>query len=713
MDMLEKNKQWLMLFVSLLLLPMRISAQQVDIDTLTNRLIREQLEREISTVAISSYLKSMNADGSWTDVDYVTVTHRLDAMKHLERLVDISIAYSKPGTEFYNSKKVKEKIIAGLTYFSEMKPLSTNWWFNEMGGPQEYMLPLILLKGKIEKKTLHSLSKAYLQDNMDNNFYQGTNRIWVSNIAIYKGCIEDDYALILKGFKSIASTIEIATIQGHEGIKIDNSFHMHRPQLYSGGYGRGFSEHHSRYAYLPVGTSFEQVFTPEKRDIINNLLLEGHQIFSYRKSVDFGVVGRNISRPRGIVHFSTNMMDRMSLSQPEKAEDYIKWKEHVLFSTPYPVPGNKYFWKSDIMTHHGDNYYMSAKVISTRTNGTESINGENIFGYYLPLGATNIMTHGDEYKDIFPLWDWTKIPGTTASANRKMTELPFYLFGANKFAGGVSDSANGVIAFECIYTGILAQKAYFFMGDAMLCLGSGISSFQSTSEIITTINQCYSNGDVIIGKGNSVEKFKGGKARLSGVNWLYHDNVGYVLLGDDSLNIEQNDRTGSWKLINRDGKEDVIKKKLFSAWFSHGKEPVNDMYAYVVIPNRKIEDFTNGKIDHGFEVIQNVPGIQAVKNRKQSVYAVIFYEAGEVDLGDGIIVKSDKKVVLYIKTEKDKYTVWASDPMHKEQSVNITINKQLEGINVTFEDSSSTIQLNFPQGDYQGSTVMGKYKIIN
>lgn len=81
-------------------------------------------------------------------------------------------------------------------------------------------------------------------------------------------------------------------------------------------------------------------------------------------------------------------------------KNYEAWKRHI-GGESFPVPGNTHFWKSNIMTHHGSDYYMSAKVISVRTNGTEMLNGQNLKGYYLPLGATNIMTTGHEYDDAF------------------------------------------------------------------------------------------------------------------------------------------------------------------------------------------------------------------------------------------------------------------------------------------------------------------------
>ncbi len=93
------------------------------------------------------------------------------------------------------------------------------------------------------------------------------NRLWVSRITIFKGCIEDDYPLIERGFLSAASTLVIAEPQGSEGIKNDWSFHQHRAQLYSGGYGLSFAGDMADLIWLSEGTVFANLFNNEQRDI--------------------------------------------------------------------------------------------------------------------------------------------------------------------------------------------------------------------------------------------------------------------------------------------------------------------------------------------------------------------------------------------------------------------------------------------------------------
>lgn len=435
---------------------------QKEVDEMTGRLVASYLEAKVDEDIIAGYASALRSDGSFPDLDYVTVHEGsfYPAGSHLKRLKSMAIAYRKPGNKYYNSGKLLQQIVAGIDYWYKVRPKSRNWWFGDIGVPQDYMVPLILLKGKIsEKKLLHYSS--YLQDLTGNKGHKGKNRTWVSAVTIHKGCIEDNIELIRTGIESIASTIKIVPKQGDEGIKVDGSFHQHRPQLYSGGYGLSYVDDIAYYLRLVKGTAFESYFTQEKKEIFINLLMGGHRLLGYRETFDFGAIGRNISRSEGLSNISPVTLEYMEQNDPEHVADYSAWKKH-LFGAPFPAPGNKYFWKSDIMVQHGAGYYLSAKVISTRTNGTEMLNNENLKGYNLPLGATNILTSGKEYGGIFPVWNWNRIPGTTAIQHPDSARLEGYLFGKNRYGGGVSNGKNGVIAYEHCYKGVKAKKAYFF-----------------------------------------------------------------------------------------------------------------------------------------------------------------------------------------------------------------------------------------------------------
>lgn len=656
-------------------------------------------------------METMQSDGSWGDIDYVTVKLGLDGMKHLERLVSMSISYKDPNSAYYKSKELLQKTILGIDFFFKKRPASTNWWYVDIGIPQKYMIVLLLLKDEIGKEKLMHYS-SYLKDRTDNPKHRGKNRTWVSSITIHKGCIENDYKLVEKGFQSIASTIKIESVQGIEGIKIDNSIHQHRPQLYSGGYGMGFMTDLIFYIDLARDLSFSGLFTPEKMKIITETMLQGQLLFGYRESYDFGTVGRNISRKDNVSNILPMYLDMIMKNDKDNVPVYQQWKDH-LAGGAFPITGNKYFWKSDIMTHHGENYYMSAKVISTRTNGTEMLNGENTKGYNLPLGATNIMVTGNEYKNIFPLWDWSRVPGTTSLLNQSASELRWYFFGSNKFAGGVSDNKNGFIAFDHAYNGIEAKKAYFFMGDAMLCLGNGISACE-TQRVVTSIDQSYTNGDIYLKIDGQQQLFNSQSITSENVDWVHHNNISYIFPQKGKLTIQNTVQKGSWHSINESGSTEEESAKVFSLWFDHGHEPQNDTYCYVVMPDNQLGTASRNNMEHGFKIIENTGTVQAVENTKQKLYAVVFYEPATVKLSENLTVSSDKRVLLLIDyTSPQTYNVSVSDPVYSQESVNISFSKKLFGDNAAVNKNGTDVRFYFPEGDYQGSTVTKTYQIKN
>lgn len=127
------------------------------------------------------------------------------------------------------------------------------------------------------------------------------------------------------------------------------------------------------------------------------------------------------------------------------------------------------------MTHHRPGWYMSARMYSTRTMNTDNLAGcgEGLLSHYLAEGATCIMRHGDEYLNLFPVWDWQRVPGTTVELAPHSSADP-QRKGASAFAGGASDGTVGVAAFQLQRDSLRARKAWFFFSDLAVCLGADI-----------------------------------------------------------------------------------------------------------------------------------------------------------------------------------------------------------------------------------------------
>jgi chondroitin AC lyase len=673
---------------------------QANIDTLSNRLIKLALN-ETAPGKVDSLAKNIQADGSWNDINYKDGVH-VQWTWHSQRLKQMAIAFNSPQHKRYHDANLLKAIVKGFDFIYNKKYISWNWYDTDIAAPSNYMVALILLKNKIPDDQLLKYA-TYLKDATDNKAHQGQNRISVSIITVYKGCIENNYALIAGGFTSIASTLVVESKQGAEGIKVDDSFHQHRPQLYSGGYGMAFVKSIARLMALTANTTFAAVFSPEKRRLFSGLMLNGHQLFGYRNTIDFGTIGRGISRPNSMNNVDNGTLSTMMAVDPAHAADYKAWRDH-LNSGPYPskYQGNKYFWKSDIMTHHGADYYLSAKVISTRTAGTEMLNGENAKGFNLPLGATNIATTGKEYYNIFPVWDWTKVPGTTSVNNESSTLLSWYQYGSNVFSGGVSNGKNGLIAYEHSYNGVQAKKAYFFMDNAMLCLGAGINAL-GVQSVQTTINQCFLNGDVTVNAGSIINKLTGDSQAFADLKWIYHDGVGYIFPGKANITVRKAVQQGTWKSLNVTGSDTVVKLPVFSAWLNHGTGPTNQQYAYIVMPAKSLETFKAEAAIQKFVINQNTPDVQAVSYK--NYYGIVFYEPGTVTLTDGLSITCNSKATVMIERKPQGYTISVADPIHRQEKIKLVINKKVTGKYTQPLGKGTAINFTLPTGDYMGSTL--------
>lgn len=681
--------------------------KQVSIDTLTNRLMHMVLNGA-KYGNIDSLAKSISADGSWSDINYKDSVH-VQWTGHSQRLKQMAIAYNNPRDQFYHNAGLLKSILRGFEFIYDKKYKSWNWYDNDIAAPENYMAALILLKGEMPNTQLLKYA-GYLQDATGNKAHQGQNRISVSTITVYKGCIENNYALADRGFTSIASTLVVEGKQGGEGIKIDNSFHQHRPQLYSGGYGMGFVKSIAQLMALTVNTNFAGVFTAEKRKLFTDLMLNGHQLFGYRDVIDFGTIGRGISRANSMNNVDAGTLSTMMTVDPAHAADYKAWQNHLNGADfPKAYQGNKYFWKSDIMTQHGANYYLSAKVISTRTAGTEMLNGENAKGFNLPLGATNIATNGKEYRNIFPVWDWTKVPGTTAVNNQSSALLQWYQYGSNVFAGGVSDGKSGLIAYEHSYNGVQAKKAYFFMGDAMLCLGSGINAL-GVQSVQTTVNQCFLHGDVTVAAGDGIKTLTENIHTFTDLKWAYHDGVGYIFPAKGKITIRKTEQQGTWKSLNVTGSDAVVKEQVFSAWFDHGTGPVDQQYAYIVMPAQSLEAFKNKADKAGFAIQQNTPAVQAASYA--NYYAMVFYEPGTAAMADGLSITSNGRAIVMVEKKPAGYAISISDPVHSQATIRLSINKVLRGPHTAPAGRNTAITFAMPGGDLGGSTIMQNVQFL-
>lgn len=708
-----------------------IELQDNDIGIVASRLIAHQ-HRLYGTVDPSNLMDTMLDDGSWENIDY-SDRHSVDMDGwqphiHFSNVAQMAVAYSMPRNPCYKNPSLLDKIQKSLEFihvwigdplvYSDKKHPNRrdldNWWWTQVGDAQKMMVALLLVKDDLPPSDIKRYS-TFLIDRTSDPSYLGMNLASAAEITLYKGCIEDDAQLVYKGFSAYASILELvdtkfpikAEERTGEGFQYDYSFHQHRRQLQSGSYGFDLIPALTNSMLFAQGTSFETAFTQENRFIYSKGILEGHLLLSYRGTMDFGCKGRSMVK-KG---FDETLIGKMKRVDSRHADIYEKWEKHVAHGSDFPMTGNKYFWDSNIMTHHGKRYYMSAKIQSVRNVGTESINQENQKGRNLPKGATNILVTGDEYDGIYPVWDWTRIPGTTAIMDASGAYLPDgYLYALNEFGGGVTDGVSGVIAYvdskdEAKYNDHLtAKKAYFFMDDFMLCLGTAIKD-DSSFPVATSVNQCLQNGFVYYGdeRGENVLDVS---TTTDDVHWVHHGEVGYLFPSSSEITIQGKKQTGSWKSINGTQSGELVGRDVFSLWINHGMNPDNACYQYAVLPNKTREETAALAKDFPFSVVRNDSIAQIVYSKSLKQFGVVCYEACGIDLPGGLEVEVDRPVVLLFKMLNDRCDFVVADPLYDDDGedavLNISVSEKRQGGEVK---EIAKLQVDLPQGQYLGSSV--------
>jgi hypothetical protein len=116
-----------------------------------------------------------------------------------------------------------------------------------------------------------------------------------------------------------------------------------------------------------------------------------------------------------------------------------------------PLAATRHFPDSDYTVHHRKGFSCDVRTWSSRTENAECVNQENTLGAHLADGASYILVHGDEYLNIFPTWDWRKIPGVLARQENSIAPVCHYEgLGSQSFVGGleVADREWAVVGMD-------------------------------------------------------------------------------------------------------------------------------------------------------------------------------------------------------------------------------------------------------------------------
>lgn len=632
---------------------------------------------------------SLLPDGSWADVTYVNDALKdWTAVEHLRRLRTLARAWYQPDSVWHHQERLLKAVLLGLDGWYARNPQNPNWWWNQIGAPLLLGETLLFIKGSCDASFIARAVPAFLAHEPIVRF-TGQNLVWTATVMIHHGILTDDPALASQGFLLIGR--ELRVLPDEEGIQPDMSFHQHGKLLYSGGYGQGFAADVGRLMALTADTVY--ALPPPMVALFARFVLDGSRWMVRGRTFDPGANGREISRRgHGADRFRNGLRYLAAFDHPRRAEAQaaaaVKPSEGRSL-----VSGNRHFWCSDLMTQHRPAYYLSVRLPSPRVFNADMpcCGGEGRLCHHMAEGVTPILCDGDEYRDLYPVWNWRQIPGTTVvQSPGAFDPETLRLTGERAFAGGASDGSVGCAAVDLARAGLQAKKAWFLFNDGLVALGAEIGC-PAPDPVRTTLNQCRRRGPVYL--AGRQDPLPDGAHALTAGSAFWHDKVAYHVL-DGAGTLRLGPQSGAWSDCGV-GSPDPVTLPVLNAGLEHGAQPRGASYAYRVRPGVEAAA-AFGDSAQPVVILRNEGALQAVWHTGERRGHAVFYQPGALAFPDGLQLAVDRPCILLYHPQADGRMVFT---LAQPEQLDGLITLSLAG------RAKAVIGVSLPVREYAGSSV--------
>jgi chondroitin AC lyase len=647
---------------------------------------------------------SLTPNGQWPGIDYGDQSRSIwKTSSHLMNLLRMAAAYRIQADAGRPDPALGKKIDAALQWWLSNDPQNPNWWWNQIGIPKILGYTALFLHGELSAAQLAVIVKILERSNWRS--WTGQNLAWGCENQVARGIVSRDPATVAQAFARMYEEVRLGA-PGGDGIMPDFSFHQHGPQLYSGAYGLVFATDVGAFISFASGTPYQAPAATV--DLFSRYVLDGEAWMTRGCIFDYSADGREVTRkgksavaPRtGITPASVGAAFRLDdvlegLAQLEwpRSREFSGFAARLKSAPGVPqLSGNRHFWCSDYMAHQQPSFFTSVRMFSSRTINAELINSEGKQSHHLADGCTYIYATGDEYRDIFPVWDWSKIPGTTAEQMDLLQagDNPRYETDA-AFVGGVSDGSYGAAAQKLHRSALSANKFWMMFDDGFAALGSGIQC-DSDRPVVTAVNQCLLRGDVIA---------------PANANYVWHDQFAYIFPDRDKFKLTHGPQTGRWSDIGT-GSDESVMENVFNLWLDHGARPANAAYAYLVLAGVSAAEAARLARGPELEILRNTPALQAVRHKRLALTGIAFWSDSRLESANGsnkLIAAVDRSCLVLLQSKARGVRLAVSNPLNEELRVNVTLPGKLAGKGATIDGNTTTVTVDLPSGVAAGSSV--------
>ncbi|MEU8193235.1 polysaccharide lyase 8 family protein [Microbispora amethystogenes] len=631
----------------------------------------------------------------WPDLPFPALgatPARLRAMAH---------AYALPGTGLTAEPGLGSAVAAGIEHYvrhvyAADAGQTGNWWDWQIGAPRALLDAAVLagphLTGGQNAALCEAVDNFVPPDRLDDyaGNSTGANRVDLCTVTLLRAIAGADPGRAALAVSALSPVFRYVT-EG-DGFYRDGSFIQHGSVPYQGGYGavaltglatlaavlRGTPWEIADPAFHNVLDAVDRSFAPFVHDGACLDLVRGRGVA--RRPYGDHARGREIAaailllaetapaadraRWRGMVkgwaaRDTAKPMLRAAEGDPAfHARLASVLRDETTPAAPEPS-GHRLFPRSARAVHRRPGWCAALSMASSRVAHYEHGNGENPRGWHTGAGMLYWWGrgHGDQYSGSFwPTVDPYRLPGTTVSTVR----LPDGAGGAwgdtrppADWVGGVTDGAYAAVGQHLygLESTLEAFKSWFFLDDAVVCLGAGITSRDGVP--VETVVDNRRTGAAL-----TVDAVAG---------WAHLDgHGGYVLPPGQPLRTLRETRTAGG-----------ASRSYAMIWLDHGVDPDAAGYVYHLMPGANLAATRARAADPGWaRVLANTSAQQGIAVPSLGITAACFWAGGRA----GGLTASDPCAVLVRDLGDGTATVTVADPRCVLDGLTVTWDHPVAGI---------------------------------
>ncbi|HZF90124.1 polysaccharide lyase 8 family protein [Streptomyces sp.] len=589
------------------------------------------------------------------------------------RLWTMTRAYVQPGTGSTGDPDLLAAVLRGFDHLAATvyRPGTTrygNWWEWQIGSPRLLMDITAALHDHLGAARIaaacaavdHFIPDAVLRDYSGTS--TGANRVDLCRSVALRGIAgraPDRVALARDALSPV-----FPYVTRGDGLYADGSFVQHTWVAYSGTYGQVMLDGLGRLFALLAGSEWE-VTDPNRRIVLDSVER------AYAPLIHDGLVmdmvnGRAISRGhlaaderrvlrgdhfhgQGIIAAVALLALGASPAERDRWHAAVKgWIQrntvspiltarqfdvadlarlHAIAAAPVPAApepvGHRLFPAMDRAVHRRPAFTAALAMASDRIAYYECGNGENPRGWHTGAGMLSWWAPGlgGQYTDWYwPTVDWYRLPGTTVST-RRLPDRAGGEWGAPRpdvrWVGGTTDGEFAAVGqhLKGLGSTLQARKSWFFLADAIVCLGAGISCTDGVPVETVVDNRNLGEG--------------GTQTFARGSGWAHLAGHGGWLVPHGELRTLREDRTGAWSDINTGGTTERRTRRWQTLWLDHGTDPVDADCLYVLMPGASRRAVAARAADRRWlAVLANDAACQAVTVPSLGLTAANFWQPG-------------------------------------------------------------------------------------